>query len=67
MEQKKRTIVRSITYRLGAMAILMSTTWLMTGNAFQTSAISATFALTSSIFYYFHERVWIKTEWGIKS
>lgn len=67
VEQKKRTIVRVITYRLGAMIILMSTAWILTGNSSQTSAISATFALASSVFYYLHERAWIRTAWGIKS
>jgi uncharacterized membrane protein len=67
MELKKRTIIRSITYRLGATAILVGATWIMTGNMLQTSTISMTFAITSSVFYYLHERAWIKTSWGIKS
>jgi len=67
MELEKRTIIRSITYRLGATAILVGATWITTGNMLQTSTISITFAIISSLFYYLHERAWLKTSWGTKS
>jgi uncharacterized membrane protein len=64
-EQKRRTAIRSITYRLGATIILSTIGWLYTGDVFQTSIISVTFSISSSVFYYVHERVWFKINWGM--
>lgn len=54
METKKRTIVRSITYRI--IALLITALW--TGLF---DAILIHIILTC--IFYIHERIWLKIEW----
>jgi len=55
METHKRTVVRAITYRV--IALLITALW--TGLA---SAVLIHIMLTAV--HYFHERIWLKIEWG---
>jgi len=55
METKTRTIIRAITFRLIALAITIPIVGLKIAIGIQLILLVA---------YYFHERLWMKVEWG---
>jgi len=62
-ESKRRSFVKSITYRIAAIIVLGILSWIFTKSAFQTSAITIIFTILATIIYYFHERIWDKITW----
>ncbi|MEK6973213.1 MAG: DUF2061 domain-containing protein [archaeon] len=59
----KRSLVKSITYRVLASLALAGISWFYTGNLFETSFITIAFTLVATVLYYAHERIWNKIEW----
>ena len=55
METKTRTIARAITFRLIALAITIPIVGLK---------IAVGIQLILLVAYYFHERLWMRVEWG---
>lgn len=66
METNKRTALKSITYRVIVTVILGIISWFYTGNFFQTSAITIVYAISATVVYYVHEKVWFRVIWGRK-
>ena len=66
MESKKRAIIKSLTYRALATAILAVISWIYTSNVGQTTIITVIYTVLSTAGYYAHERLWDKTNWEIK-
>ena len=64
MEKKRRSVVKSATYRVIALIVLLAITWYVTGNLVQTTFISVTFQLVQLVTYYVHERPWERISWG---
>jgi uncharacterized membrane protein len=55
MENKKRTIARTLTYRI--IALLITAIWTGLGNAILIHIIL-------TLIHYIHERIWLKIKWG---
>ena len=55
IESHKRTLIRTVTYRL--LALLITAIWTGLG-----TAIAIHIILT--LVHYVHERVWLKIKWG---
>jgi len=55
MENKKRTIVRTLTYRI--IALLITAIWTGLGNAILIHIIL-------TLIHYILERIWLKIKWG---
>ena len=55
METKKRTIVRTLTYRI--IALLITAIWTGLGNAILIHIIL-------TLIHYILERIWLKIKWG---
>ncbi len=64
METKKRSIVKSITWRVTGIVILLLIAYLITGNMKETGIITVIFHIIMVTLYYLHERIWIKINWG---
>jgi len=64
LDNKARSLVKSITYRILAFSVLMTVTWYITGDLVQTTVISVTFQTIQIFLYYIHERLWAKIGWG---
>jgi len=64
VENKARSLIKSITYRAIAFTVLMIIIWYATGDLVKTTTISVTFQTIQIILYYIHERVWEKVGWG---
>jgi uncharacterized membrane protein len=63
-ETKKRSIVKTISYRAILTVVLAVITYAYTGNLVQTSGITIIFSAVATIIYYAHERMWTKIAWS---
>jgi uncharacterized membrane protein len=63
-ESKKRSIVKTISYRAILIVVLAVITYIFTGNLVQTSGITIIFSVIATIAYYAHERLWTKIAWS---
>jgi uncharacterized membrane protein len=64
METHKRSIVKTIIYRISVIIILVVISWHFTADILKTSAITSTYTIAAVIFYYIHERIWTKIRWA---
>ena len=63
-EEKKRTIMKSISYRIICIISLAIVTYIFTGNLLQMTGIVMVFQTIQTFIYYAHERVWERVQWG---
>ncbi|MBI4186485.1 MAG: DUF2061 domain-containing protein [Chloroflexi bacterium] len=61
---KRRSWLKSITWRLLGILILGSITWLVTHSWEQATVITIIFHTIRLALYYYHERAWDNIEWG---
>jgi len=64
MERKVRSWIKSLTWRVLGIIILVSISFAYTCDIKQTTAITLIFHLIRFILYYIHERIWLKFSWG---
>ena len=65
-EQKKRSIAKTLTWRVTASLDTFVIAWVITGDWKMGGSIAGIEVLTKMFFYYFHERIWTKIKWGTK-
>ena len=63
-ETHKRTLTRSITYRISAWVLTIMLSYLYTGNLAESTGFSTFLHMILSVDYYIHERIWLKIKWG---
>lgn len=59
----RRSIIRSIQWRLMGIIVLAIITWIITRNLIQTTAITFLHHGVFIIVYYLHERLWQRIKW----
>ena len=64
MESRKRTLIRTITYRIIVTIVLAVISLVYTGNAFQATAITIVYSILATLVHYVHDRIWFKVKWG---
>jgi uncharacterized membrane protein len=64
-ETHKRTLVKSITWRIAATLITFITVIVFTQDPTLALSLSFLDLLFKFIGYYVHERAWVRVEWGI--
>jgi uncharacterized membrane protein len=64
MDKLKRSVAKSVTWRLWAIIILCGLGWIFTGNIEQTASLTISFTVIQFLLYYFHERIWERIKWG---
>ncbi|MBP9718961.1 MAG: DUF2061 domain-containing protein [Candidatus Levybacteria bacterium] len=65
-EQKKRSVVKTITYRILIIIATAIVTFGMTKRWDLTIGITSVTTVVNTLLYYFHERVWNSISWGKK-
>jgi uncharacterized membrane protein len=65
-EDKKRSVVKTITYRILIIIATAIVTFSMTKRWDVTIGITSVTTIVNTILYYLHERVWNSISWGIK-
>lgn len=63
MPTKKRSIVKTITFRVIATIATVLLVWIFTGNISLAGIVGGIDLLVKTILYYFHERAWSKIAW----
>ncbi|HUU47657.1 MAG TPA: DUF2061 domain-containing protein [Nitrosopumilaceae archaeon] len=65
MDNQKRTLLKTAIYRGSTTALLFALSWILTNDIYETSLITILFNIIATVIYYFHERMWSKTSWGM--
>ena len=58
MENRKKSVLKSITYRIICITSLLTVTYTLTKDIYQTSSITLVFQIIQIFIYYAHERAW---------
>jgi uncharacterized membrane protein len=66
MDTLKRTLTKTIIWRVIATLITLVVTYAFTGELQQATNITLVIAALLMMGYYFNERIWDKVEWGRK-
>ena len=62
-EQSKRSLLKTITWRVTASLDTFVIAWIITGDWKMGGSIAGIEVITKMFFYYFHERIWNKINW----
>ena len=63
-ELKKRTLAKTLTWRVTAILTTFLIAWILTGDLLIGLSIGSIEALAKIFFYYFHERIWNNINWA---
>ena len=66
MEKKRRTILKSVTFRILATIVTIVLVYIFTGNLALANTIGIFDLVSKLVLYYIHERVWNKISWGLR-
>jgi len=64
MDQPKRSLVKTISWRLTGSTATFLIAYVMTGNFAIAGVIGLTQMISNTVLYYLHERVWNRIKWG---
>lgn len=64
MDQPKRSVVKTITWRITGSGATFLIAYILTGNFAIAGVIGVTQMISNTILYYVHERLWDKIAWG---
>jgi len=62
-DTKKRTMVKTITWRITASLTTFLIAWILTGDILVGASIGSIEAVSKIFLYYFHERIWTNISW----
>ena len=63
-ELKKRTLVKTMTWRVTASLTTFLIAWILTGNLLIGISIGSIEAIAKIFLYYYHERIWNNINWA---
>ena len=63
LDTKKRTMAKTITWRITASLTTFLIAWVLTGDILVGASIGSIEAIAKIFLYYFHERIWINVGW----
>jgi uncharacterized membrane protein len=66
MDSCKRSVAKTITFRIIATITTMTLVVIFTGDWSLAGVVGILDLISKLIIYYFHERVWDRTSWGKK-
>jgi uncharacterized membrane protein len=64
MNSKKRSLAKTITYRLISSGIGFLVVWALSSNVKASAMFSVAELIYKPLQYYIHERVWQRIKWG---
>jgi uncharacterized membrane protein len=64
MDAPRRSIVKTVSWRITGSSATFAIAYLMTGDAAVAGVIGITQMISNTILYYVHERVWNRITWG---
>ena len=63
-ESSKRSLAKTISWRITGSASTFTIAYLVTGSAGISTGIAVIQMIVNTFLYWFHERVWNKINWG---
>ena len=63
-ELKKRTLVKTMTWRVTASLTTFLIAWILTGDLLIGVSIGSIEAIAKIFLYYYHERIWNNINWA---
>ena len=63
VDTKKRTIAKTMTWRITASLTTFTIAWVLTGDLLIGASIGTIEAIAKIFLYYFHERIWTNISW----
>jgi uncharacterized membrane protein len=64
MDAPRRSLVKTISWRVTGSSATFLIAYLLIGNFAIAGVIGITQMITNTILYYVHERVWTRIQWG---
>jgi uncharacterized membrane protein len=64
MDAPRRSLVKTVSWRITGSSATFLIAYLMTGNLAVAGVIGGAQMITNTILYYVHERVWTRIQWG---
>jgi len=64
MDTKRRSLVKSITWRVVGIVLLGAISYAITGDWEEMAIITTLFHGIRFVLYYYHERLWLRISWG---
>ena len=64
--ERKRSVVKSIVWRVICIVVSVLTTFLLTSRWDLAVAVGTVYNAVTMVLYYFHERFWNRISWGMK-
>ena len=64
LESKKRTLVKTLTWRITASLTTFLIAWILTGDLLIGISIGSIEAIAKIFLYYYHERIWNNINWA---
>ena len=64
MDTAKRSLLKTITWRITGSGATFGIGYLISGNFVVAGSIAIVQLLTNTILYFIHERIWNCTKWG---
>lgn len=64
MEQKRRSLLKAITWRITGTVDTFFLAWIITGKPGLAATLSSVEVVTKMFLYYLHERTWIRISFG---
>jgi len=64
IELKKRTVIKTLTWRITASLTTFLIVWILTGDLLIGISIGSVEAIAKIFLYYFHERIWNNISWA---
>jgi len=64
VDLQKRTIAKTLTWRITASLTTFIIAWILTGDLLIGASIGTLEAITKIFLYYFYERIWDNIDWA---
>jgi len=64
IELKKRTLIKTMTWRVTASLTTFIIAWILTGDLLIGVSIGSIEAIAKIFLYYYHERIWNNINWA---
>ena len=64
MESYKRSVIKSLSWRILATLVTISIVFILTGKSILSLQIGLVEIISKILIYYFHERIWNTIKWG---
>ena len=64
VELKKRTLIKTMTWRVTASLTTFIIAWILTGDLLIGVSIGSIEAIAKIFLYYYHERIWNNINWN---